>query len=108
MRSVGEGKTHEMGQNTGDHSGAFTDDDLEKWGAQAESAQGYTGDHIGPDHVGRPVSIGEEVRPFTFRVDAARRAKLVRVAAERAIMRRKTYADSSILSKGVFPGTPDR
>lgn len=34
----------------------FTDKDIERWAAEAESEQGYTGDHIGPAVPGRPVS----------------------------------------------------
>lgn len=71
-----------MGQYTGVNGEDFTDDDLEAWAAQAESPEGYSGGHIGPARAGRPVSIGAQVRPFTFRVDAARRAKLHKVAAE--------------------------
>lgn len=71
-----------MGQYTGVNGEDFTDDDLEAWAAQAESPEGYSGGHIGPAKAGRPVSIGAQVRPFTFRVDAARRAKLHKVAAE--------------------------
>lgn len=83
----------QMGKYTAVNGEAFSDDDLEAWAAHAESSQGYTGDHIGPSKVGRPLSIGAEVRPFTVRLDAARRAKLRRVAAEQgttvsALMRR--------------------
>lgn len=59
----------------------FTDDDVERWAAQAEA--GYTGKHLGPSVPGRPISVGAQARPFTLRLDAARRAKLDEVAQER-------------------------
>jgi len=52
----------------------FSDDDIERWGEQAERS--YTGAHLGPSVPGRPVSVGEQAKPFTLRLDAARRAKL--------------------------------
>ncbi len=61
----------------------FTDEDIERWGAEAESAQVYTGKHLGPSQPGRPVSVGAQARPFTLRLDAARRAKLDEAAQER-------------------------
>ncbi|MDR5699981.1 CopG family transcriptional regulator [Agromyces aerolatus] len=61
----------------------FTDEDIEQWAAEAESEQGYTGKHRGPSQPGRPVSVGAEARPFTLRLDAARRAKLDEAAQER-------------------------
>ncbi|EXF23913.1 DNA polymerase II [Nesterenkonia sp. AN1] len=71
-----------MGQYIGVNGETFTDDELEAWAAYAESGQKYTGGHIGPSASGPPVSIGAQVRPFTVLLDAARRAKLHRVAAE--------------------------
>lgn len=59
-----------MGQDVEGRSGAITDEDFENWAAQAESTRGYTGEHVGPPRVGRPGSIGDRVRPFTFRVAA--------------------------------------
>ncbi|MCL2483225.1 MAG: hypothetical protein FWF43_07405 [Propionibacteriaceae bacterium] len=61
----------------------FTDDDIERWAEDAESGQGYSGKHLGATIVGRPVSVGEKARPFTLRLDIARRAKLEKAAAER-------------------------
>ncbi|MDF2045325.1 MULTISPECIES: CopG family transcriptional regulator [Microbacterium] len=61
----------------------FTDDDIEAWAAEAESEKGYTGGHLGPSQPGRPVSVGAKARPFTLRLDAARRAKLDEVAHDR-------------------------
>ncbi len=61
----------------------FTDEDIERWAAEAESEQGYTGKHLGPSRPGRPVSVGAQARPFTLRLDAARRAKLDEAAQER-------------------------
>lgn len=53
--------------------------------ADAESEQGYTGKHLGPSVPGRPISVGAKARPFTLRLDAARRAKLDEVAHERDV-----------------------
>jgi hypothetical protein len=61
----------------------FTDEDIERWAAEAESEQGYTGKHAGPSVPGRPISVGAEARPFTLRLDAARRAKLDEAAQQR-------------------------
>lgn len=63
----------------------FTDDDIERWGAEAESGQGYAGEHLGPSVPGRPISVGTGARPFTLRLDAARRAKLDEAAHARHI-----------------------
>lgn len=63
------------------NSKSFTDEDIEKWAAQTE--RGYTGGHIGPATPGRPISVGQQARPFTLRLDAARRAKLDHIAHER-------------------------
>jgi len=60
----------------------FTDEDIERWAASAEADIGYSGKHLGPSVAGRPVSVGEKARPFTLRLDAARRAKLDEVARE--------------------------
>lgn len=61
----------------------FTDDDIERWATASESEQGYTRKHLGPSQPGRPVSVPAHARPFTLRLDAARRAKLNEVAHER-------------------------
>ena len=61
----------------------FTDDDIERWAADAESEQGYAGRHLGPSAPGRPISVGAQARPFTLRLDAARRAKLDEAAQAR-------------------------
>lgn len=62
---------------------AFTDADIERWAGVAESDAGYTGDHLGPARPGRPVSVGAHAKPFTLRLDAARRAKLDEAAQAR-------------------------
>jgi len=72
-----------MGKYTAVNGTTFTDEDIEKWAAEAESEKGYTGDHIGPSVPGRPVSVGAEAKPFTLRLDANRRAKLDKLAQER-------------------------
>jgi len=66
----------------------FTDEDIERWAAVEESDEGYTGGHVGPPinglpTLGRPVSIGEDARPFTVRLDARRRAQLDAAARAR-------------------------
>lgn len=61
----------------------FTDEDIEQWADEAESEQGYKGKHLGPPTPGRPISVGAQARPFTLRLDAARRAKLDEAAKQR-------------------------
>lgn len=58
----------------------FTDGDIERWALEAESEQGYTGKHLGASVAGRPISVGTQARPFTLRLDLARRAKLDEIA----------------------------
>lgn len=72
-----------MGNNTDVSGVPFTDEDIERWAADAESEKGYTGKHLGPSVPGRPISVGAQARPFTLRLDAARRAKLNEAAQER-------------------------
>lgn len=74
-----------MGKHIAANGTTFTEDDIERWAVDAESEQGYTGGHLGPAVPGRPVSVGEKARPFTLRLDAARRAKLNEAAQERHI-----------------------
>ncbi|WP_420176546.1 CopG family transcriptional regulator [Luteococcus sp. OSA5] len=61
----------------------FTDEDIELWATEAESERGYQGGHLGPSRPGRPISVGDQARPFTLRLDAARRAKLDTAARQR-------------------------
>ena len=70
-----------MGEYTDVNGASFTDKDIERWATETE--QGYTGKHLGPSAPGRPVSVGAQARPFTLRLDAARRAKLDEAAHER-------------------------
>ena len=72
-----------MNEYTAISGTTFTDDDIERWAEDAESGRGYTGKHLGGAIVGRPVSVGERAKPFTLRLDVARRAKLEAAAAER-------------------------
>ena len=72
-----------MSKYTAANGTRFADEDIERWAAEAESEQGYTGSHIGPSVPGRPVSVGAEAKPFTLRLDANRRAKLDEIARER-------------------------
>lgn len=72
-----------MGNYTDVNGTPFSDADIEEWASVAESERGYTGKHLGPSVPGRPVSVGAQARPFTLRLDAARRAKLDEAAHER-------------------------
>jgi len=68
----------------------FTDEDIERWAVIDESEAGYTGGHLGPPteglpSLGRPISVGEDARPFTVRLDAIRRAKLDLAARQRNV-----------------------
>lgn len=72
-----------MSEYTAVNGTKFTDDDIERWATEAESETGYTGDHRGPATSGRPVSVGQQAKPFTLRLDHARRAKLDHIAQER-------------------------
>lgn len=74
-----------MGKYTDVTGTAFTDEDIERWAADAESEEGYQGGHLGPSRPGRPVSVGAKARPFTLRLDAARRAKLDEAARARQL-----------------------
>ncbi|WP_378143853.1 CopG family ribbon-helix-helix protein [Cnuibacter sp. UC19_7] len=72
-----------MGTHNDVNGTPFTDDDMERWAADTESDEGYTGKHLGPSVPGRPISVGSQARPFTLRLDAARRAKLDEAAEKR-------------------------
>lgn len=72
-----------MGKHSDVNGVPFTDEDIEQWAAEAESETAYTGKHLGPSVPGRPISVGAHARPFTLRLDAARRAKLDEAAQER-------------------------
>ena len=74
-----------MAKYTATNGTTFTDEDIERWAAEAESDQEYTGSHIGPAVPGRPGSVGAEAKPFTLRLDANRRAKLDQIAEQRHI-----------------------
>ncbi|MDO4241081.1 MAG: CopG family transcriptional regulator [Microbacteriaceae bacterium] len=66
------------------HGVKFSEADIERWAAEAESEAGYTGGHLAQPRPGRPVSIGAKARPFTLRLDQERRAKLDAAAEKRA------------------------
>jgi len=72
-----------MGKYTDVNGTAFTDADIERWAEEAESEEGYVGEHRGPAVLGRPISVGHEAKPFTLRLDGRRRAKLDQIARER-------------------------
>lgn len=59
----------------------YTDEDIERWGQEAES--GFPGWKFGKPVAGRPISVGAEAKPFTLRLDSDRRAKLDEIAKER-------------------------
>jgi hypothetical protein len=61
----------------------YTGADIERWAAVEATEAGYTGGHLGAPIVGRPVSVGHQARPFTLRLDGARRAKLDEIARDR-------------------------
>ena len=72
-----------MAKYTAVNGTPFTDEDIERWAAEAEFEEGYAGRHVGPSVPGRPISVGAEARPFALRLDANRRAKLDKIAKER-------------------------
>lgn len=72
-----------MSRHTAVDGTTFTDADLERWADEAESDKGYVGGHLGPATPGRPISVGHQAKPFTLRLDGARRAKLDHIAHER-------------------------
>lgn len=51
----------------------FTDDDIERWVAEAEA--GFPEATFSPSTPGRPVSVGQEARPFTLRLDVRMRQR---------------------------------
>ena len=59
----------------------YSDEDVERWGQEAEA--GFPGWKFGRPIAGRPISVGADARPFSFRLDADRRAKLIDAAKER-------------------------
>lgn len=71
--------------NTAVDGTTSTEDAVGRWAVDAESEEGYRGGHTGPAVVGRPVSVGHQVKPSTLRLDGARRAKLDDVARARHI-----------------------
>ena len=70
-----------MAEHTAANAAEYTDEDIERWGAEAEA--GFPGWKFGKSVAGRPISVGAEAKPFTLRLDAERRAKLNEIAQER-------------------------
>ena len=70
-----------MTEHSAPHGAQFTEDDIERWGDEAEA--GFPGWKSGRSVAGRPISVGAEAKPFTLRLDAERRAKLDAAAQER-------------------------
>lgn len=72
-----------MATYTSADGSTFTDEDLERWGNEAETGVPYDGKHLGSSVACRPISVGVGAKPFTLRLDRSRRAKLAEVAQER-------------------------
>ncbi len=62
---------------------SFSDEDIERWAGEAEA--GFPGARFGKSSPGRPVSVGAEAKPFTLRLDLARREKLNEAASSRHV-----------------------
>ena len=71
-----------MATYTSADGSTFTDEDLERWGNEAENGVPYDGRHLGSSAAGRPISAGVGAKPFTLRLDRARRAKLAEASHE--------------------------
>lgn len=71
-----------MATYTSADGATFTDEDLERWGSEAESGVPYGGKHLGSSAAGCPVSVGVGAEPFTLLLDGSRRAKLGEVSYE--------------------------
>lgn len=70
-----------MAKYTATEGTVFTDDDN---GKPAEDTEpGYTGIHFTLPRLGRPISVGENSKPFTIRLDNYRRKQIKRIADER-------------------------
>ena len=52
----------------------FTDEDLERWGNEAENGAPYGGKHLGSSVAGHPISVGVGAEPFTPCLDRSRRS----------------------------------
>lgn len=74
-----------MATHTSADGATFTDEDLERWGGEAENGAPYGGKHLGSSVAGRPISVGVGAKPFTLRLDRSRRAKLAELAQERGM-----------------------
>lgn len=70
-----------MAENVAANGDNYTDEDIERWGQEAEA--GFPGWKFGKSVAGRPISVGAEAKPFTLRLDADRRAKLHQIALAR-------------------------
>ena len=71
-----------MATYTSADGATFTDEDLERWGSEAENGAPYGGKHLGSSVAGRPISVGVGAKPFTLRLDRSRRAKRTEVSYE--------------------------
>lgn len=58
----------------------YTDEQIEQWATEQENEHEYNGTHLAPAMPGRPISIGKNARPFTIRLDEARRNKIITLA----------------------------
>lgn len=71
-----------MATYTSADGATFTDEDLERWGSEAENGAPYGGKHLGSSVAGRPISVGVGAKPFTLRLERSRRAKRTEVSYE--------------------------
>ena len=71
-----------MATYTSADGATFTDEDLERWGNEAETGVPYVGKYLGSSVADRPMSVGVGAKPFTLRLDRARRAKLAEASHE--------------------------
>lgn len=69
----------------------YTEDDIERWAEEAE--EGFPGWKFGKPILGRPVSIGEDAKPFTLRLDTERRLKLKVLAKEQGVSESQVIRD---------------
>ena len=51
-----------MGECTDVDGARFSEDDIDRWAAEAESDRGYTGGHLGPSRPGPPGGAGRGPR----------------------------------------------
>lgn len=80
-----------MSQHKAVDGATYTEGDIERWAKEAE--EGFHGWQFGKPILGRPVSIGEDAKPFTLRLDAERRLKLKALAKEQGVSESQVIRD---------------